>query len=232
MTLDFSIIALRRHVSARTAPTLALCRRSATGSRRNEWTRFYFQRRGQFGLDGNGSASTLIPLWEHTLGEPYCRGYRDRRSCGQEATPVASDFPNTHFRESRRRLPPALWSRRSFARESSTPIWWSRTPRRARRRRPAGFRSQTRRRACRRRMLCLQTFLARAKPSGVIDIDDMPVFVSHQVLEEAAERTHAEEGTETGGILIGTLWRDAAQRQRSLPKSPPKSPPNTPAAAT
>ena len=37
----------------------------------------------------------------------------------------------------------------------------------------------------------------------------MPVFVSRRVLDEAAERTHAEEGSETGGILIGKLWRDA-----------------------
>ncbi len=54
----------------------------------------------------------------------------------------------------------------------------------------------------------LDDFLARAMPSGVFDIDDMPVFVSRRVLEEAAERTHAEEGTETGGILIGRLWRE------------------------
>jgi hypothetical protein len=50
--------------------------------------------------------------------------------------------------------------------------------------------------------------LARATPSGVIDMDDMPVFVSRSVLDEAAKLTHAKEGTETGGILIGTLGRD------------------------
>jgi hypothetical protein len=55
----------------------------------------------------------------------------------------------------------------------------------------------------------LAALLARAKPAGVVDGDDMPVFVSPQVLQEAAERTHAEEGTETGGVLIGMLWRDA-----------------------
>ena len=40
-----------------------------------EWTRFYFQRRGELPLNGDGSAS-ILPLWERTLGEPYCRGYR------------------------------------------------------------------------------------------------------------------------------------------------------------
>jgi hypothetical protein len=54
----------------------------------------------------------------------------------------------------------------------------------------------------------LESFLVHAKPSGVVDMEDMPVFVSSRVLEEAAERTHAEQGTETGGILIGMLWRD------------------------
>jgi hypothetical protein len=43
-----------------------------------------------------------------------------------------------------------------------------------------------------------------------MDIDDMPVFVPRRILEEAAERTRVERGTETGGILIGMLWRDAA----------------------
>jgi hypothetical protein len=59
----------------------------------------------------------------------------------------------------------------------------------------------------------LESFLSRATPSGPIDNEDMPVFVARQVLEEAAERTHAEEGTETGGILIGRLWRDAAAKE-------------------
>src|SRR5579863_5789483 len=62
----------------------------------HEWTRFYFQRRGELPLDGDECASVL-PLWERTLGEPYCRGYRIQiKPAGR---PVASDFPNTHFRE-------------------------------------------------------------------------------------------------------------------------------------
>ena len=63
----------------------------------HQWTRFYFQRRGELPLEENGSASVL-PLWEDTLGEPYCRGYRVQIS-QPGARPVASDFPNTHFRD-------------------------------------------------------------------------------------------------------------------------------------
>jgi ABC-type proline/glycine betaine transport system substrate-binding protein len=37
----------------------------------------------------------------------------------------------------------------------------------------------------------------------------MPVFIAPQVLRDAAERTAAQRGTETGGVLIGKLWRDA-----------------------
>jgi hypothetical protein len=61
-----------------------------------EWARFYFQRRGQLGLDGNQAISTVTPLWEHTLGEPYCRGYRIQIDA-PGLRPVASDFPDDAF---------------------------------------------------------------------------------------------------------------------------------------
>jgi hypothetical protein len=173
----------------------------------HEWTRFYFQRRGQLGLDGNGGASKVIPLWEHTLGEPYCRGYRIQiESPGYR--PVASDFPNTHFRDFAASVasryvelkklregefysymvvahaaPPEIPKISGLSVANASP----------------GVPAQD---------AFLKDFLARATASGVVDIDDMPVFVSPRVLEEADGRTHAEEGTETGGILIGVLWRD------------------------
>lgn len=175
----------------------------------HEWTRFLFQRRGQIGLDSNGSASKVIPLWERELGEPYCRGYRIQiESPGFR--PVASDFPNTHFRDfaavvasqyvEQKKLregefysylvvahsaPPQLPTVGSLAVTNASPAL------------PVQDAS-------------LKTFLARATQTGTIDIDDMPVFVAAQVLKEVAEQTHIQEGTETGGILIGMLRRDTA----------------------
>ncbi len=131
--------------------------------------------------------------------------FRLRRQNGR---PVASDFPNAHFRD----FAAAIASRFVAQKKLREGEFYSymvvahpAPPETQNDRRSLGCKRIAERAGQRR---FAQNFLARATPSGVIDIDDMPVFVSRRVLEEAAERTHAEEGTETGGILIGVLWRD------------------------
>jgi hypothetical protein len=174
----------------------------------HEWTRFYFQRRGELPLDGNGSAS-VFPLWDRQLGEPYCRGYRVEIS-RPGRRPLTSDFPNTHFREFAS-VAASLFTEQQELREGDSYSYLvvaHPVPQEAPK---AGGLSVTN--ASPRvpaQDASLEALLQRAKPTGVIDGDEMPVFVSRQLLQEAAERTHAEEGRETGGILIGMLWRDAA----------------------
>jgi hypothetical protein len=173
----------------------------------HEWTRFYFQRRGELPLDTDGNASVL-PLWERTWGEPYCRGYRIQIS-QPDRRPLVSDFPITHFREFAGAAASRFVERQELrAGEFYTYMVVAHpAPQEPA---PAGGLSVTNASpSMPARAAALETYLARAKPSGVMDIDDMPVFISPQVLEEAAERTHTAEGTETGGVLIGTLGRDA-----------------------
>jgi hypothetical protein len=176
----------------------------------HEWTRFYFQRRAELPLDGNGSASVVLPLWDRKLGEPYCRGYRVQIS-RPGRRPITSDFPNTHFREVARAAASLFVEQRELREGEfySYLVVAHPVPQEAPK---AGGLSVTN--ASPRvpaQDASLKAFLARAQnPTGIIDGDDMPVFVSRQSLEEAVERTHAEEGTETGGVLIGMLWRDVA----------------------
>ena len=172
-----------------------------------EWTRFYFQRRGELALDGDGCASAL-PLWDHTLGEPYCRGYRIQIT-QPGRRPLASDFPSTHFRDFASVVASAYVGQKKL-REGETYTYTvvahpvpPETPK------TGGLSVTNASPSVPAREASLASYLARAKPSGVVDADDMPVFISRRVLDEAAERTHAEEGTETGGVLIGMLWRDA-----------------------
>jgi hypothetical protein len=175
----------------------------------HEWTRFYFQRRGQLGLDGNGCASTVIPLWEHTLGEPYCRGYRIQIAA-PGGRPVASDFPNTHFRDFAAAVASRLVEQKKLREGEFYSYLVVAHPAPPEARPTGGLLVTNTSPGVPAHEASLHDFLSRSTPSGVIDIDDMPVFVSQQVLDEAAERTHAEKGTETGGILIGMLWRDSA----------------------
>ncbi len=56
----------------------------------------------------------------------------------------------------------------------------------------------------------LGDYLRRSSPIGVVDSDDMPVFIPRRVLDDAAALTRRDEGTETGGILIGRLHHDPA----------------------
>ena len=173
----------------------------------HEWTRFYFQRRGQLSLDSNGGASTVIPLWEHTLGEPYCRGYRVQIQT-PNGRPVASDFPNTHFRDFAAVIASSFVAKKKLREGEFYTYMVVAHPAPPETQTTGGLSVANASPRVPAKDASIRDFLARATPSGVIDIDDMPVFVSRRVLDEAAEQTHAEEGTETGGILIGVLGRD------------------------
>jgi hypothetical protein len=174
----------------------------------HEWTRFYFQRRGELPLDADGTAS-ILPLWEHMLGEPYCRGYRVEIA-RQVGRPLTSDFPTTHFRELATAAA-SLFVEQGQLREGdsySYIVVAYPTPEESPKQ--GGLLVTNASPGVPAREASLAPLLARAKPAGAVNGDDIPVFVRRQVLQEAAERTHAERGTETGGILIGMLWHDAA----------------------
>ena len=176
-----------------------------------EWTRFYFQRRGELPLCGDGDASVL-PLWEHSLGEPYCRGYSVRIE-QPGARPVASDFPNSHFREFASSVASALVEKRKLREGEFYSYMVVAHPAPSERMNSNGLSVINASPSVPVLEASLESSVARSKPVGMLDLDDMPVFICRNVLEEAAERTHAEQGTETGGILIGRLWRDAKARE-------------------
>jgi hypothetical protein len=173
----------------------------------HEWTRFYFQRRGELPLDANGDASVL-PLWERTLGEPYCRGYRiEIPRPGRH--PVSSDFPTTHLREFASAVASVYVERKELQAGETYSYMLLAYPAPREAEKSGGLSVINSSPSVPARDASLKTFLARSKPTGVVDGDDMPVFVSQQLLWEAAERTLAEQGTETGGTLIGMLWRNS-----------------------
>jgi hypothetical protein len=174
----------------------------------HEWTRFYFQRKGELALDGNASASVL-PLWEQTQGEPYCRGFRVQIE-QPDRPAVASDFPMTQFRDCASAIASRFVAQNKLREGEYFSYLVVAHPAPQEPLPSGGLTVSNASPGLPAQDAALETFLVRANPSGVLQSGDMPVFVSRRVLDEAAERTHAEEGSETGGILIGKLWRDAA----------------------
>jgi hypothetical protein len=172
----------------------------------HEWTRFFHQRKGELALGGDGSASVL-PLWEHTLGEPYCRGYRIQ-IVQPGRRPVASDFPITHFRDFAGAVASVFVGQKKLREGETYTYMVVAHPAQAEASAAGGLSVTNVSPGLPVQDASLDDFLRRGQPSGVIDADDMPVFVHRQVLDEAAALTRAHEGIEVGGILIGKLWRD------------------------
>ena len=173
-----------------------------------DWTRFTFQRRGQLSLAEDGGASVL-PLWDHELGEPYCKGFRIQiHEPGRR--PVASDFPTTQFHDFAAAVASVYVEQQKLRAGEYYTYMLVAHPAASAAPVPGGLLVKNASPNLPVQDTELEKFLAGSKPSGVLDSADMPVFVAPQVLEQAAEQTHANHGIETGGILIGLLRRDLA----------------------
>ena len=172
----------------------------------NEWTRLHFQRRGLLSTRVEGECASVLPLWSDSLGEPWCRGLRLRIQHPGHL-PVASDFPNTLFKGSAGALASVLVDQQKL-RVGDTYSYILAAH-------PAddipdagGLQIRDTSPSLPIEQGSIEEFLLRSTPRGILDADDIPVFVAPRVLEEAAAQTRAQEGTETGGILIGRLWHD------------------------
>ena len=176
-----------------------------------EWTRLHHARRGGLPLWGEGTAS-IEPLWDKAEGEPYVSGFRVNYASGEQK--ATTDFPSSYFRElaaqtsaefvKRGKLAVGdeyLFQAVAFAQNGNGHG------------KPKGGLElevveekpdleyvESR----------LDDFERRSSPAGLVDSDEMPVFIPQRVLDEAALLTRGAEGRETGGVLIGRLHHDAA----------------------
>jgi hypothetical protein len=171
-----------------------------------DWTRFYFQRKGCLALDDRSEA-TVIPLWQHACGEPYCRGYRieiERRGLG----PVAAEFSITTFREFASSVATCYVASGKMKAGEYYCYKVVAYPANVDVAKTGGIAVIDASPAPPVQEGSIEAWMKRASANGAINPDDMPVFVSRRVLREAEAQTLKEEGTETGGILLGTLIRD------------------------
>jgi hypothetical protein len=176
-----------------------------------EYARFYYQRKGELSLDGSRNASVL-PLWDSALGEPYCRGYCVQLvPTGKE--PFSYDFSKRHFHDFARAVA-SLYIGQQKLREGERfayEVVAHQAPPEA----AYGGAFQVTELSTLTPVQegSLEEFLARSKPEGESVPVDIPVFVTSEVLDQARWQTRRQEGIETGGILIGSLWRDKHTRE-------------------
>jgi hypothetical protein len=174
-----------------------------------ECTRFHHARRGTVAPGAEGSAC-IEPLWDRAQGEPYTRGFRVVFGNGEGK--AQSDFPTAYFKGVAAEASAEL-VRRGKLEEGETYLFEAVAY-------PKNGAAETGR-ALNLEVVeekpsveyieaRLEDFLSRSSPEGVVDADDMPVFIPRRVLDEAAALTRAHEGTEVGGVLLGHLYRDAA----------------------
>lgn len=174
-----------------------------------ECTRLYFARRGELAVVGGGEGASIRPLWDSSKGAPNCRGFRVVIS-RNGARPVSSDYTTGHFRALARQASAQLVEEGKLAAGDHFQYRVVAYERDKKDEQEEAGRLNAEERTPAVALLdsTLADWRRRSAPSGVVDDDDMPVFIPRHVLDEAAALTAAERGRETGGVLIGNLRRD------------------------
>ena len=176
------------------------------------WTSFYFLRRGELPLNDGCGAVSILPLWDRQTGEPYCRGFRVSIARDGQA-PCTSDFPASYFRRLAAKVAALFVERGKLQKDDVFRyVVVALASDESAEASDAANGLQVEERAVPLQLMksSLNEWQKKAAPVGVIDPDDMPVFVPQGLLDQVAAQTLAERGRETGGILIGQLHHDPA----------------------
>lgn len=175
-----------------------------------EWAKFQALRSGMLATDEAARISSIEPLWLQKAGEPYLEGFRV--SVATRAGEVSTDFATRYFKQ--------------LASQASSHFIESGRLQSGERIRyvAAAFRKQGEQSNGNARFqftteevapsiaICESSLAASMKQSvqrGVVCANDIPAFIPQRVLDEAAGLSRDARATETGGILIGHLKRDA-----------------------
>ena len=172
-----------------------------------EWAEFLALRRGTIDIDG-GDAE-IVPSWDPKLGEPYLSGFRVALE-GNGSGPSSTEFPIGYFKALATegsahfvnkgelkagepfRYVVAAFPKQEQTGAASGPLFVSEdlSP-------PLPLKDGL-----------LGAVSRRAWQHGESHPDDLPVFVPQSVLDHAVALSGEAGALETGGILIGHLYRD------------------------
>ncbi|MCZ6695713.1 MAG: hypothetical protein O7A63_04140 [Acidobacteria bacterium] len=173
-----------------------------------EWARFMAIRSGVLPAARPSAQAFLQPIWHHDRGRPYTEGFRVRLQMEhhREAT---SDFTALYFGELAQQASSRLVERMQLRPGDPFQFIVTAFPKEEREERPRPrFRAEEVVTALPVREAVLRDRMRSASPQGVVQADDIPVFVPRGVLIEATALALEKGAIETGGILVGHLYRD------------------------
>jgi len=177
-----------------------------------EWLRLKALERGLAPEQAFLLDCTFEPVWDSTRGQPFLAGFEG----ATDHDPAAKEsFPVSYFGELSRSITKRLVADGALQKGDLIrchPVAFPASPDQDPDREPRlGRMSPPRITLGAATLADITGGIPGDAPS---DNDPMPAVIPEQVIREVAERTLAEQGSrETGGILIGHLWRDAlAQR--------------------
>lgn len=174
-----------------------------------ECARFHFVRKGELPAVNGGIAARIQPLWDQSAGEPYCRGFRVCIS-RNGSRPVTADYTARYFRHLASRASQRLVDQGNLDADEEFQYVVIALHKAEMAADSSTFEMAEKPAELPLLDASLEPWVEGAQKVGVVDPDDMPVFIPRRVLDEAAALTKAEQGRETGGVLIGVLRRDAS----------------------
>jgi hypothetical protein len=175
-----------------------------------ESVRFLGIRQGRVPPTGEMPVSEIAPVWNGELGEPYASGFRVK--LGEDGNgQVSQEFGPVFFHDEAERASSRLVEQGKL--KPGDKFHYSLTAFRsgvAKGNDGDGFPEEP---ACRATPLVLHEGrlvdrLDAAERHGAADDRDFPVFVPQRVLCEASDLARTAGGKETGGVLVGHLYRD------------------------
>jgi proteasome lid subunit RPN8/RPN11 len=175
-----------------------------------QWVRLLAMRDGR--LPGEDAA--IRPVW-HASGEPLLAAVRVSLATLPPGTDVSHDFHIVYFRELARAAAAVFVESGDLA-IGERYRWLALAVPGPAPERPAPARRFTIRSHSRLPRLAEASLPPLDGCEGTIgcpDPDDPPAFISRQVLEEIAAAARRETAVETGGALVGRLYRDPDARQ-------------------
>ncbi len=157
--------------------------------------------------------TTIHPLWHDTAGEPYLSGFRVRVTASEREA-VGCEFPTTYFKRLAQQAAAQFVAQGALA-DGATFRYLVRAYPRAAKQQAARSLDLTIEEVPPSLTLkegSLAEFLRASVPCGAAPSEDVPVFVPERILTETAALKESAGELETGGILIGHLYRDASTR--------------------